>query len=173
MTAIVYCSQTGHTAQYAKLLGQRLGKPAYDMASAPLAVAKGADVVFLSWLRAGSPKGFQKAAALWKIVAMAVVGMPDDGGAQLPAVARTCGLSPEFPLFYLPGGYEPDKLKGASALAMGLMGKSMIRKLEAIPNPTEAQQALLDLWRHGGNLVDVRHLAALANWCQAHCRDQN
>ena len=171
MTAIVYCSHTGHTAQYAKLLAQRLGKPAYEMASAPLAVAKGADVVFLSWLRAGTPRCFQKAASLWNIVAMGVVGMSDDGGAQLPSVARNCGLTEAFPLFYLPGGYAPDQLRGPYALAMKILGRSMCRKIEANPSPTEADRALVDLWRRGGNLVDVRHLAELAAWCQAHGLD--
>lgn len=53
MEAIVYCSQTGHTAQYARLLSQATGLPAYDFREAQSAVPKGAAILFLSWVMAG------------------------------------------------------------------------------------------------------------------------
>lgn len=168
MTAIVYCSKTGHTAQYAKLLAQRLELPAYALPTAEDAVPKGSDVVFLSWLRAGTPVGWKAAFRHFSVRTMGVVGMPTDGAAQLPEVSRRCGLSSEFPLFYLPGGYNKEQLHGLYRLMMNAMEKKMLSSLERKPCRTAAEEEVLGLWRHGGSLVDVKHLAALAAWCQQH-----
>lgn len=166
MTAIIYCSKTGHTAQYAKLLAQRLALPAYSLADAAAAVPKEAEVVFFTWLRAGSPCAWKSASARWRVTAMAVVGMAENGDAQLPEVARRCCLNDSFPLFYLPGGYEREKLHGLSRWLMDLVGKRMTRTLLAKETLTESDQKVLDLWKNGGSLVDVKNLAPLAAWCQ-------
>ena len=166
MTAIVYCSQTGHTAQYAKLLSQRLQLPAYRMEAAVDAVPKGTEIIFLSWIRAGVPKSWRQASSLWRIQAMGVVGMTTAGDVQLPRLAQRCGLSDTFPLFYLPGGYTPQSLPAGSRLLLNIMGRQQIRALSAKASRTPAEQEALLLWQDGGDLVDVRHLAALAAWCQ-------
>ena len=166
MNAIVYCSQTGHTAQYARLLAQRLELPAYPLPAALDALPRGAEVIFLSWLCAGMPKGWKKAHRAFHIAAMAVVGLSTDGRPQLPGVLQRCGLSHTFPLFYLPGGYEKAQLRGGYRILMNAMEKKCIRQLLEKPRRTDGEEAVLELWQHGGNLVDAKHLAALAAWCR-------
>ncbi|MCI8525054.1 MAG: hypothetical protein HFF17_03860 [Oscillospiraceae bacterium] len=171
MTAIVYCSKTGHTAQYARLLAQRLDLPAYALSGAAAAVPRGAEVVFLTWLRAGAPCAWRQAAKRWRVAALGVVGMAENGASQLPEVARRCALDEAFPLFYLPGGYERDKLRGVSRWLMDLVGRRMTRTLLAQDALTDADRTVLALWKDGGSLVDVKYLAPLAVWCQRALED--
>lgn len=166
MTAIIYCSKTGHTAQYAKLLAQRLELPAYALGSAAAAVPRGSKVVFLTWLRAGAPCAWRKASRRWQVAALGVVGMAENGEVQLPAAAARCGLDDSFPIFYLPGGYERDKLHGPSRFLMDCVGRNQTRALQAKGDLTESDQAVLRLWQQGGSLVDVKYLAPLASLCQ-------
>ena len=166
MTAIVYCSQTGHTAQYAKLLSQRLELPAYRLGSAEDAVPKGSDVIFLTWLCAGVPKQWKKAFALWNVRAMGVIGMVTAGESQLTAVAQRCHLGKAFPLFYLPGGYDKQALHGIYRLLMNAMEKQQRRLLSSKAQLTPNEQEALKLWQFGGSLVDPKHLAGLAAYCQ-------
>ena len=57
MDAIIYTTNTGSTGQYAKLLAQETGLPAYSLAEAKKRVFAGAEVVYLGWIMAGSVKG--------------------------------------------------------------------------------------------------------------------
>ena len=45
--AIVYKSSTGHTKQYAEMLGDSLKIPAYDLKEARLKLKKNDEIVFL------------------------------------------------------------------------------------------------------------------------------
>ena len=54
MDAIIYCSQTGHTARYARLLAEASGLRAFSLSEARAAVKPGASVLFLGWILAGS-----------------------------------------------------------------------------------------------------------------------
>ncbi|MDO5443636.1 MAG: hypothetical protein Q4G10_08195 [Bacteroidia bacterium] len=55
--AVVYTSETGHTKKYAELFGERTGLPVYDLDTAIKEVPKGAEIVYLGWLMAGTVKG--------------------------------------------------------------------------------------------------------------------
>ena len=52
MDAIIYTTNTGSTGQYAKLLAQETGLPAYSLAEAKKRVFAGAEVVYLGWIMA-------------------------------------------------------------------------------------------------------------------------
>ena len=68
MDAIIYTTNTGSTGQYAKLLAQETGLPAYSLAEAKKRVFAGAEVVYLGWIMAGSVKGYVgalSAASAW------------------------------------------------------------------------------------------------------------
>ena len=62
MDAIIYTTNTGSTGQYAKLLAQETGLPAYSLVEAKKRVFAGAEVVYLGWIMAGSVKGYAVAA---------------------------------------------------------------------------------------------------------------
>ena len=68
MDAIIYTTNTGSTGQYAKLLAQETGLPAYSLAEAKKRVFAGAEVVYLGWIMAGSVKGRSPASLRWKQV---------------------------------------------------------------------------------------------------------
>ena len=51
-TAIVYTSNTGHTRQYALLLGEQLGLPAYSPDEAGSRLPGGSPVIYLGWIHA-------------------------------------------------------------------------------------------------------------------------
>ena len=53
MEAIVYTSNTGSTARYAKLLGHELGIPVYSAAEAKKTLPAGAGIIYLGWIMAG------------------------------------------------------------------------------------------------------------------------
>ena len=75
MDAIIYTTNTGSTGQYAKLLAQETGLPAYSLAEAKKRVFAGAEVVYLGWIMAGSVKGCAGAAKRYQVCAVCGVGM--------------------------------------------------------------------------------------------------
>lgn len=116
MIAIVYCSNTGHTAAYARLLSKKLDLPAYDLPSAARQVPMGGEILYLGWLCAGSVKGCEKAAKRWKLSALAMVGMARTDENQESGVRKRHRLPASLPVFYLQGGLEMDKLHGVYLL---------------------------------------------------------
>lgn len=70
--AIVYTSQTGHTRQYARLLGEALGLPVQPLEENGL--PRGSAVIYLGWLRANRVKGYRRAAGRYCICAVCGVG---------------------------------------------------------------------------------------------------
>ena len=74
MNAIIYTTNTGSTEQYAKLLAQKTGLPAYSFAEAKKQILAGAEVVYLGWIMAGSVKGYAAAAKCYRVCAVCGVG---------------------------------------------------------------------------------------------------
>lgn len=159
MDAIVYTSNTGFTAQYARLLGERTHLPVHSLNEAKGQLAQGAQIVYLGWLMAGTIKGYREAAARYRIQALCGVGM-DAGEAQLQDVRRKSGNG-VVPTFLLPGGFDMKRLRGMNRLAMTIMGKVMTGRLEKKPDKTAQELQMLSLMRDGGSLVSEEHLAPI------------
>ena len=68
--SIVYTSNTGYTAEYARLLGEKTGLPVYSLAEAEQKLAAGNRVIYLGWLMAGKVQGYKKAAKRYKVQAV-------------------------------------------------------------------------------------------------------
>ena len=62
MKAIVYTSSTGHTTEYAKILGEKTGLPVYALNEALKQLSNGIEIIYLGWLFANGIKGYKKAA---------------------------------------------------------------------------------------------------------------
>lgn len=60
MEAIIYTTNTGSAEQYAKILAQETGLPAYSMKEAQKKIRPGVDVICLGWIMAGTIKGIQR-----------------------------------------------------------------------------------------------------------------
>ena len=74
MTAIVYVSNTGSSKQYAEMLSEKTGFPAFDFADADKVPAD-AEVVFIGWVMAGAVQGLKEARDFFTIKAVCPVGM--------------------------------------------------------------------------------------------------
>lgn len=150
--AVVYTSNTGFTARYAKTLGERTGLPVLELGTALRDLPQGSPIAYLGWLCAGSVKGLKKAEGRWAIAALCAVGMGPDG-------AQVEGLKDRYPgVFYLRGGYDYEKLTGVYRFMMWCMTKALAKKAAEDPQGAEMAAAL----ESGGDWVDPSALDAVA-----------
>lgn len=162
VSAIVYTSNTGYTAAYARLLAGRTGLPLYTLDEARKALVQGTPILYMGWLMAGTVKDYRKAAKLFAIRAVCGVGLGDTG-AQDDAARKACGLAPESPVFTLQGGMDLNRLQGPYRFAIRLLTKGMAAKR----NRTPGEDRMLDLLIKGGDYVSEDHLAAVLAWLTA------
>lgn len=128
--AIVYTSQTGFTARYAALLAERTGLPCRPL---------------------------KEARRRFRMAAVCAVGMAAEvEEAKLRRDNRLEGV----PLFYLRGGYAPEKLTGFYRAMMAPMARLVSRA----PAETEADRAMRDAFRDGGDWVSPERLAPVLAW---------
>ena len=159
MKAIVYTSNTGHTAAYAEILGQQTGLPVYELSQAVKALPKGTPIVYMGWLFASSVKGYSKAAKRFSIKAVCAVGLCDTG-AMLKEVRKAISLPEETPLFTLQGGMDHSKLRGINKFMISML----LKMLQKNQNPTEDDKRMLDLVKNGGYFVSPKHTEGFMQW---------
>ena len=75
MRAIVYTSNTGSTAKYAKLLSHQICIPSYSMEEAKTKPKPGAEIIYMGWIMAGKIKGYTEAARKYNIQAVCGVAV--------------------------------------------------------------------------------------------------
>lgn len=159
--AIVYTSQTGHTEQYARLLGQALKLPVYSLDEAAERLPRGSAAIYLGWLCASRVKGFAKAAKRFRLCAVCGVGMFDTG-AMTAEVRRASGIPSGIPLFTLQGGVDKSRLKGVNKLIIDMLIKGLSDRKER----SAQDEQMLELLTSGENLVSAEKLDAVLNWCR-------
>lgn len=164
MNAIVYTSNTGFTAQYAGLLGEKLNLPVYSLDAAKRELDAGTEILYLGWLMAGQVKGCKQAAKRYKIAAVCGVGM-GVGGSQIKEVRKGNAIPENIPLFNLQGGFELNKLHGIYKFMMNTMKRTVGKKLAAKPDKTPEEQDMLDLLLRGGSRVSEENLRPVLEWC--------
>ena len=164
--AIVYTSNTGTTAQYARMLEERLGWRAYSLDEAWNMLEKDTPVVYLGWLMAGQVKGLKKAQKRFKICAVCGVCMGKTGS-QIEDVRKTNALPPEMPVFTMQGGFDMKRLHGVYRFMMVIMGKVMGKRLSQKPNLSPEEKDMLRLLKEGGSCVSEENLSGVLAWCRA------
>lgn len=163
--AIVYTSNTGYTAEYARLLGAKTGLPVLSLDEAKAALVKGSAVIYLGWLMAGQIKGYKKAARRYRVAAVCGVGLGATGGQD--ASARKANRVPaEVPVFTLQGGFDFARLTGIYRTMMKTFIKVVGGQLEAKTDRTPDEDLVLELLHHGGSCVGEEHLTALLAWME-------
>ena len=60
MNYIVYTSNCGHTAEYARILGKKTDLKVYSLNEAVKTLDRGDKIIYLGWLFANSIKGYKK-----------------------------------------------------------------------------------------------------------------
>ena len=158
-SAIVYTSNTGFTARYAAMLGERTALPVYSLDEAKAALAKGTPVIYLGWLMAGTVRGYKKAARRYKICAVCGVGLCDTGS-LLTEIRRAEKIPTATPLFTLQGGIDHEKLTGIYKKMIDTLIAFMRKK----KNKSEDDARMLYLLENTGDYVSEEHLTDVLHW---------
>lgn len=165
MNAIVYTSNTGYTASYAKLFGEMTACPVYSVEEARSALPERAKIVYFGWLMAGSVKGYRQAAKRYQVEAVCAVGMGDNAQ-QVEKLRSGNGLPEALPVFCLQGGLDMARLHGIYKAMMKVVCRALTKKLTAKPERTPEENAMLDMMDHGGSCVSKENLAPVLAWWQ-------
>ena len=158
-SAIVYTSNTGFTARYAKLLGEKTTLPVHSLDEAKATLAKDTPVLYLGWLMAGTVRGYKKAAKRYKICAVCGVGLCDTGS-LLTEIRRSEKIPAATPLFTLQGGIDHEKLSGIYKRMIDTLILFMRKK----KNKTEDDKRMLYLLETTGDYVSEEHLSDVYRW---------
>ena len=158
-TAIVYTSNTGHTRQYALLLGKQVGLPVYSLEEANSHLSGGSPVIYLGWIHASHVKGYSAAARRFAVCAVCGIGLCDTG--TLTSEVRKATSIPEgIPLFTLQGGIDRGRLKGVDKLMISMLTKG----LAAQKQRSAQDDRMLELLRKDESYVSLKNLAGILQW---------
>lgn len=157
--SIVYTSNTGHTAGYARLLGERTGLPVWSLDEAVKKLEGGTPVLYLGWLRMNKVRGYRDAAKRFLICAVCGVGLCDTGS-MLDEARKAISLPEEIPLFTLQGGMDRSKLEGFDQMAIKMLTKG----LAAQEHRSAQEERILELLENGTDGVKEENLAQVLAW---------
>ena len=163
MKAIIYISNTGSTAEYAKLLGKELNLPVHSLQQAKTNVPAGSQIIYLGWIMAGGIKGYKEAARKYKVCAVCGVGMGQTG-TQLKEVRDKNAIPQRIPLFTLQGNFDVKKLHGLYRFMMNVMVKTAGKSLAAKTDRTPQEDDMLDMMVNNGKRVSAQNLGAVVEW---------
>ncbi len=161
MKAILYTSNTGHTEEYAKILGEKTGLPVYSLTQAKK-LEKQTEIIYLGWLFASSIKGYKAAAKRFKIDAVLAVGLCDTGTA-LEQTRKANRIPEEIPLFTVQGGMDKTKLRGINKFMIQMLTRAMDGKKEKSAD----DRRMVYLLKNDQNYVCEENLAAFMKWYDA------
>lgn len=161
--AIVYTTNTGSTAQYARILGELVQMPVFSLSDAARKLENQTEIIYLGWVMASQVKGYAKAAKKFCVKAVGAVGMAVTGASD-HAVREKNQIPTGTPVFILQGNFQVNKLQGLYRLMMEIMVKSVGKALSDKENRTAEENDMLDMMLHGGNRVTAQNLRELENW---------
>ena len=164
--AIVYTSNTGSAAQYAKLLSEKIGLPVYALKDASKALSQGSEIIYIGWIAASAVKGYAKATKRYRIRAVCAVGMGQTG-TRAESVRKKTAVPVNIPLFNLQGNFNVKKLHGIYRPMMEIMVKTAGKSLAAKKDRTPEEDDMLDMMLHGGERVKAENLSAILDWYRA------
>ncbi len=155
--AIVYTSNTGYTAEYARMLSAKCSLPVYSLAEALEALDEGDKIVYFGWLMAGFVKGYKKAAKRFTVTIVCAVGLGGNG-TQREEVRKANSIPECTPLFTIQGGYDYKRLRGVNKFLMRIVGAKLRRDLLRKTYLSDDDEVVLDLLTNGGSAVDEKNL---------------
>lgn len=163
MKAIIYTSNTGSTASYAKMLAQELDMPVYSAEEAKREVPAGSEIIYLGWLMAGSIKGYSQAAKRYRVCAVCGVGM-GQSGTQIEEIRLKNKISKEIPVFTLQGNFDLKKLRGMYRFMMNVMVKTAGKALANKADRTPEEDDMLNMLAGDGSCVQIENLKLIIDW---------
>lgn len=132
--------------------------PVFSLAEAKKQLPRGAQVIFLGWLCAGSVKGYRTAARRYRVAAVGGVCLGTTGS-QTDTARKATGLSAEIPLYTMQGGMDYARLRGVNRF----MIKMLVKMLED-KQRTPDEEGMLALIRADGDYVREENLSDLLAW---------
>ena len=163
MKTIVYTSGTGYTAQYAKMLGEKLGISAMPLEEAKNTLLSGEEVIYFGWLMAGFVSGYKEAKKKFSVSAVCAVGMGENVS-QTNEIRKSNKISDTTPLFVLQGGLDMSKLNGVYKFMMKIVTKKIEKDLLKKETRSQEEENILTMIREGGNFVSEENLAPVIEW---------
>jgi hypothetical protein len=163
VNAIIYTTNTGSTAKYAKLLAHETDLPVFSLDEAKRKVPNETEIIYLGWVMAGKVKGYETAAKQYHVMAVCAVGM---GKTEIPTgdARQKSNVPASMPLFNLQGNFNLKKLHGIYRLMMSIMIKTVGKQLAAKTDRTPDEEDMLDMMLHGVNRISVENLKAVLEW---------
>lgn len=158
-SAILYTSNTGHTRQYAYLLGEKLGLPVYSFKEGRLQLLENSPVIYLGWIHANRVKGYSSAVKRFALCVVCGVGLCDTG-TMISEVRKATAIPENIPLFTLQGGLERSKLKGMDKLMISMLTKG----LAAQKHCSAQEERMLELLRKDASYVSLEKLTGFFQW---------
>lgn len=161
--AIIYTSNAGSTAEYAKLLGEKILLPCYDLNVATEKLKSGDEIIYLGWIMASEIKGYKEASKKYKVRVACAVGMGGTG-TQIKEVRNKSKIPDSIPVFTLQGQFDLKKLTGMYKMMMGMMVKTAGKALSEKTDRTPDEDVMLEMMQHGGNHVCIENLSSVIKW---------
>lgn len=157
--AIVYTSKTGHTQQYAQMLGEKTGLPVYSLKEISARHIKGMSVIYLGWIHASYVKGYSNAARYFSVCAVCGVGLCDTG-TMVSEVRKASSIPESVPLFTMQGGFDSSNLHGIDKLMINMLKKGLSSQKQR----SQQEERMLELLSNDGNYVSESNLSAVLEW---------
>ena len=163
MKAIIYTTNTGSTAEYAKLLGKELKLPVFSLKQSENKMPADSDIIYLGWLMAGKIKGYKEAVRKYEVCAVCGIGMGQTG-TQIKEVREKNAIPQRVPVFTLQGNFDVKKLHGVYRFMMNVMIKTAGKGLAEKTDRTPEEDDMLDMIINGGNRVSIQNLKSVIEW---------
>ena len=153
--SIVYKSSTGHTKQYAEMLGEALKIPVYNLKEAKSKLEKNDVIIFLGWVCATKIQGLSKIKR-YNVRCIGAVGAYPAEKNYIESLKKANNVNVEF--FYLRGGLDFDKITGIKKKVLQFV-KNMMEKENNVEN-----QEMIKLFKDGGNYVSNENLKPMIKY---------
>lgn len=127
-TIVLYTSKTGFTAQYARWIAEALACPCEPLAAVSPKALSGYDrVIFGGWVFGNGIVGLEKLRAAAIPAAVFAVGATPAYEEVISAIQAQNSLG-DIPLFYMQGGFRPEKLGLAKRLLLRVLKKAVAKE---------------------------------------------
>lgn len=154
--AIVYKSNTGHTMQYARMLGDKLNIPYFTINEAKNNLKKQDEIVYLGWVCATKICGLGKVKNRYSIKCYGAVGLFQTDENYIKSLKKANKLDKD--LFYMQGGLDYTKLKGIKRKMLQLVENAIEKD-----NKPENQE-MIKIFKNGANFVSEKNLEPMVQF---------
>ena len=164
---IVYRSNTGFTKEYAEMLAKAEKMKVCPLAEAQGKVGPGETVFYMGPLMAGHIAGIDQAVKKFTVKGVCGVGMSPVSQQVLDTLSKA-NYVPGAPIFYLQGGWAPDRVGWFKRRMVNMVTKSTREALRGKGHRrTHAEEAQYQMLLKGGSFVSFDNLRSIRVWLKS------